>query len=87
MINPFLRFTVNNDSKILFWYDHWGTNTPLKYDLSALYSLANNKKCCLQKMLWVYLVKGQVYFEDHMFNSTPIPRSGAVRLYELLNST
>ena len=37
-------------------------------------------------MIWVYLVKGLVYFENHMFHSSQLPGSGATRLYEILNS-
>ena len=78
---------MNNGRKIIFLHDHWGTSTPLKYELYDLYSLAKSKKCSLQKLLWVYLVKGQMIFENKMFHPSQylIPRT--VRLSDILNST
>ena len=59
LIFPFLRYTVNNGRKILFWYDHWRSNCPLKYVFPDLDSVAKNRKCTLQKLVGIYLVKGK----------------------------
>ena len=72
VINPFMRFQVKNGNNILFSHEHWGINTPLKYYLGDLYSLAKNKKCSLQKILWIYLVKRQVYLDTYMFHSSQV---------------
>ena len=62
-----------------------GTDTPLKYYLGDLYSLAKNKKCSLQKMLSIYQVKGQIYLDTHMFHPSQGLTTTFDRFYDRLN--
>ena len=37
-------------------------------------------------VMGMYLVKGQMYFENNMMHSSQLPSFGAVKLYNILNS-